>query len=124
LAARILICENEDSLRGLIRDSLEDGGYEFVEAVDGDEAIAKARAERPDLVVLDMMMPGRTGLEVLSELRAEGELAGTRVVMLTARAQAADREAAAAAGVDRFVVKPFSPSRLAALVAELLDETS
>jgi CheY-like chemotaxis protein len=119
-----LICENEDSLRGLIRDSLEDGGYEFVEAVDGDEAIAKARAERPDLVLLDMMMPGRTGLEVLSELRAEGELAGTRVVMLTARAQAADREAAAAAGVDRFVAKPFSPSQLAALVAELLDETS
>jgi CheY-like chemotaxis protein len=124
LTARILICENEDSLRGLIRDSLEDGGYEFVEAVDGDEAIAKARAERPDLVLLDMMMPGRTGLEVLSELRAEGELVGTRVVMLTARAQAADREAAAAAGVDRFVAKPFSPSQLAALVAELLGETS
>jgi DNA-binding response OmpR family regulator len=71
--------------------------------------------------VLDMMMPGRSGLDVLSELRADPTLAGTPVLMLTARTQAADREAIVAAGADRFLAKPFSPAELEALVAELND---
>ena len=67
-----------------------------------------------------MMMPGKTGLEVVTELRADHELAETRVLMLTARAQAADRDAALAAGADSFLPKPFSPLELAAVVEELL----
>jgi two-component system, OmpR family, response regulator len=71
--------------------------------------------------VLDLMMPGRTGLEVLAELRTEERFAETPVVMLTARAQAADRAAAADAGASHFLAKPFSPLALASLVEELLN---
>lgn len=116
----MLLCDDEDVLRALIRAALG-GEYELVEARDGDEALERARADRPDLIILDMMMPGRSGLDVLPELRADAELGPTPVVMLTARTQAADREAAAAAGADRFLAKPFSPLELSRLVAELLD---
>lgn len=119
---RILVCDNEDVLRALVRASLGGNGYDLVEARDGDEALALARDTKPDLVLLDMMMPGRSGLDVLAELRADPELAETRVVMLTARTQAADREAAAEAGADHFLTKPFSPLQLAALVEDMLSE--
>jgi CheY-like chemotaxis protein len=119
---RVLICDNEEVLRTLVRDALAIGEYDIVEARDGDESVEAARACEPDLIVLDMMMPGRSGLEVLKELRGEARFAETPVIMLTARAQAADREAAAEAGVSRFVPKPFSPLTLASLVEELLNE--
>lgn len=119
---RILVCDNEDVLRDLVRASLGGNGYDLVEARDGDEALALARDATPDLILLDMMMPGRSGLDVLAELRADPELAETRIVMLTARTQAADREAAAEAGADRFLTKPFSPLQLAALVEDMLSE--
>lgn len=121
---RVLICDNEEVLRTLVRDALAIGGYDIVEARDGDESVQAARSCEPDLIVLDMMMPGRTGLEVLSELRGEPRFAETPVIMLTARAQAADREAALAAGVNRFLPKPFSPLALASVVEELLDGSS
>src|SRR6059036_120222 len=115
----VLVCDNEAPLRALIAAALDDGN-EVIQAADGDESLELARARVPDLVVLDMMMPGRTGLDVLRELRGDPRLARTRVVMVTARASASDREAAIAAGADRFVTKPFSPRELAAIVAELL----
>ncbi len=120
MAARILICDNEEPLRALVRASLNGGDYELYEARDGDEAVELAQQLRPDLIVLDMMMPGRTGLEVLSELRAVAALTGTRVIMLTARAQAADVDAAQGAGADLFLAKPFSPAALATSVERLL----
>ncbi len=119
---RILVCDNEGVLRDLVRATLGGNGYDLIEARDGDEALALARDTKPDLVLLDMMMPGRSGLDVLAELRADPELAETRVVMLTARTQAADREAAAEAGADRFLTKPFSPLQLKALVEDMLAE--
>ena len=118
----ILVCDNEEPLRSLVRATLEPFRYAIAEARDGDEAIAQARELKPDLILLDMMMPGRSGIDVLEELRADPDLAAIPVVMLTARTQAADREAAADAGVDRFVAKPFSPLELAAIVeSELAD---
>jgi CheY-like chemotaxis protein len=117
----ILICDNEPALRGLVRAALADDGYELHEARDGDESLELARALEPDLIVLDMMMPGRTGIQVLEELRAEERFRETLVIMLTARAQASDRLAAAAAGANRFVPKPFSPLELAVVVEQLLD---
>lgn len=121
-AATILICDDEDIVRALVRASLAPGGYELVEARDGDEALALARAHHPDVILLDLMMPGRRGLDVLAELRADPAFAATRVVVLTARTQAADREAAAAAGATRFLAKPFSPRELAELVERLLED--
>lgn len=118
---KVLICDNEAPLRALVRGALELGEYEILEAHDGDESVELARACEPDLIVLDMMMPGRTGLEVLTELRGEERFAATPVIMLTARAQAQDRNAAVAAGVSRFLPKPFSPLELASVVEDLLD---
>jgi CheY-like chemotaxis protein len=122
MAATVLICDNEDVLRALVRATLNHGAYELVEACDGDEALAKARQVRPEVILLDMMMPGKTGLEILAELRTDPDFASTRVVMLTARAQESDREAAIEAGADRFLAKPFSPRELELLVDELLGE--
>ena len=121
---KVLVCDNEEPLRALVCGALELGDYEIVEARDGDESVRLARACDPDLIVLDMMMPGRTGLEVLTELRAEDRFAETPVIMLTARAQAQDRETALAAGVSRFLAKPFSPLELASVVEELLEDAA
>ena len=118
--ATILICDNEEPLRALVRAALDGGGHELVEAADGDEALERCRDLRPDLVVLDVMMPGRTGLEVLAALRSDTALTRTKVVVLTARAQAHDRASAEAAGADLFIAKPFSPLDLAAAVEDLL----
>jgi DNA-binding response OmpR family regulator len=117
--ATVLICDDEPALRELIRISL-DGPYEFVEADDGEESLELARSVRPDVIILDMMMPKRNGLEVLTELRREEDLANTRVIVLTA--QPAAREQALHAGADIVMVKPFEPEQIAAAVEEVLAE--
>jgi CheY-like chemotaxis protein len=117
----VLLCDDEDVLRQLVRATLSNGQYSIVEAADGDESLELARTHRPDLIVLDMMMPGRSGLEVLRELRSDAELARTPVIMLTARAREADREEAVAAGADRYLAKPFSPLELISVVEDLLE---
>lgn len=120
-AKTILVCDDEPVLRALIRESLSEGDFDVVEAEDGEEALRKARVARPDVILLDMMMPGRSGLEVLDEIRGDAELASLPVIMLTARTQAADREAIAVAGADRYLAKPFSPRELVSVVEDVLD---
>jgi DNA-binding response OmpR family regulator len=115
--ATVLICDDEPSLRELIRISL-DGPYEFVEADDGERSLELARLVRPDVMILDLMMPRRSGLDVLSVVRQEEELADTRVIVLTA--QPATREQALRAGADIVMVKPFEPEQIAAAVEEVL----
>jgi DNA-binding response OmpR family regulator len=117
--ATVLICDDEPSLRELIRISL-DGPYEFVEADDGEESLELARRVRPDVMILDMMMPRRSGLEVLTALRQEEELVDMRVIVLTA--QPATREQALRAGADVVMVKPFEPEEIATAVEEVLGE--
>ena len=120
MAATVLVCDDEAVLRALVRATLVGGDYSLVEATDGDESLELARRLLPDLILLDMMMPGRTGLEILAELRRDERFADTPVVMLTARTLASDRQAAADLGADRFVCKPFSPRELVSTVEELL----
>lgn len=117
---RILVCDDEDVLRTLVREVLSDA-YEIVEAEDGEQALARALEHRPDLVILDMMMPGRSGIEVLRAVRGHPELARTPVLMLTARTQPSDREAAERAGADSYLAKPFSPLGLVHAVEALLE---
>jgi CheY-like chemotaxis protein len=116
----VLVCDDEPVLRMLVRATLEQGNYTVLEASDGEEALARTHAEQPDLILLDMMMPGRSGSDVLRALRADAATAKTPVIMLTARAQASDREAMSLAGADHYLTKPFSPVGLAALVEEVL----
>jgi CheY-like chemotaxis protein len=117
--ATVLICDDEPALRELIRVSLS-GRYEFAEADDGVECLEVARRVRPDLLVLDMMMPRRNGMEVLSEIRQDEALADTPVIVLTA--QPATREEALQGGATRVMVKPFTPDEISAAVEEVLAE--
>jgi CheY-like chemotaxis protein len=122
LAATVLVCDDEGVLRALVRATLPPDRYHVIEATDGDDGLEQARRHRPDVIVLDVQMPGRTGLDVLTELRRDPLTSPSRVLVLSARAQAADREEAERAGADRFLSKPFSPSELAAAVAELSEQ--
>ena len=115
--ASVLICDDEPSLRELIRVSL-DGAYSFAEADDGEKSLEIARRLKPDVVILDIMMPRRNGLEVLSELRRDEGLAATAVIVLTA--QPATREEALRHGADVVMVKPFEPHQITAAVEEVL----
>jgi CheY-like chemotaxis protein len=115
----ILICDDERDLRQLMRLSLEPD-YAFAEAATAREAIELAGKVRPDLVLLDTMLPGVNGLTVLSRLRADPELAKTPVVVVSAYATDEDRAAAFEAGATEFVKKPFDPERLRSLVESVL----
>ena len=117
--ATVLICDDEPSLRELIRVSL-DGAYSFAEADDGEESLEIARRLRPDVVILDMMMPRLSGLEVLTEMRRDEHLSDTRVIVLTA--QPAARDEALREGADLVMVKPFEPDEITAAVEEVLAE--
>jgi len=112
----ILICDDRPVVRELLKEALGEENYAIFEAGDGDESVALARSLRPDLVVLDMVMPGRSGLDVLSELRTDPSLAGTLVVMCSGSSQDLDDF-----GADRWLQKPFSPLELVSVVEELLE---
>jgi DNA-binding response OmpR family regulator len=118
-AKTILICEDDQNLRTLVRVVLGDG-YQFVEAHDGEEALELALKLRPDLIILDLMLPGRSGFEVLSQLRQKLPVAETRVIVMSAWTHA--DQAALNAGADRFVPKPFEADDLKAIVREVLGE--
>jgi len=119
--ATILICDDEPNLRELMRISLDPGpDYRIVEASDGAEAIEVVDSENPDLVLLDMMMPGVDGIAVLEHLRSQPKHVETPVVVVSAFASPADRNRAIEAGATRFVKKPFDPEALRSLVEELL----
>jgi CheY-like chemotaxis protein len=115
----ILICDDEPSLRELMRVSLN-AEYSFAEATDAAEAIELADRIRPDLVLVDVMMPGGSGLAVIESLRSHPELSDTPVVVVSAFATDSDRLAAHDAGATGFLRKPFDPEELASLVEELL----
>jgi two-component system phosphate regulon response regulator PhoB len=115
----VLIADDEPAILELVRFTLEGEGVRVLEAADGQQAMALALAERPDLVLLDLRMPGLDGVEVCRRLRAEPALGRSRIVMLTAASQRADRARARAAGADDYLTKPFSPLALFALVRGL-----
>ena len=115
----VLICDDEPPLRELIRVSLGDT-YRFVEAGTVADSIDAVQAERPDLVLLDLMLPGGSGLDVLRVIRGKAGLADTPVLVVSAWSDEANRSAADSAGADEFIGKPFAPDQLAARVEELL----
>ncbi len=117
---RILVAEDESDIQTLIQRRLHREGYELLFADNGDEALRLAIAERPDLIVLDWMMPGLTGIDVCVALRAHAEISATKVLMLTARAQESDLKVAFDAGIDAYLIKPFGTIELQESVATLL----
>jgi two-component system phosphate regulon response regulator PhoB len=120
MAARILIVEDEEPLTMLLRYNLEAAGYVVDSAARGDEAELKLRETTPDLVVLDWMLPGISGIELCRRLRARPATAQLPIIMLTARGEEADRVRGLATGADDYIVKPFSVPELLARVTALL----
>lgn len=117
---KILIVEDQADIRKLLRMTLESGAYEIMEVPTGDEAWSAVQRSKPDIVLLDMMMPGTLeGLEVCCRIKTSYDLRYTRVILLTARGSAQDREAGFNAGADEYLVKPFSPARLLQTLGDL-----
>lgn len=118
--AVILVVEDDTDVAGIIEHRLSASGHSVSIAADGVAGVAAAHSLRPDVVILDWMMPRKSGVEVCEDLRADDELDGVKIMMLTARAQAADIERAYTAGVDDYMTKPFSPRELLARVEALV----
>ena len=117
---RILVVDDEPKIVKLARDYLEKSGFQVLSAGDGETALAIARRERPDLVVLDLMLPGLDGWDVCRTLRRESDVP---IIMLTARAEESDQIVGLELGADDYVTKPFSPRALVARVRALLRRT-
>lgn len=122
--ARILIADDDVILVEMLRFRLEAAAHEVVAALDGQAALASAGAQRPDLIVLDSMMPVISGPEVLARLKADPNLNDVPVVMLTARKGESDVVAALKSGVDEYLTKPFIPQELMVRIENLLARAS
>jgi two-component system, OmpR family, response regulator len=124
MSRKVLLIEDEPNIIEAIRFLLTREGWEVETHTDGTDAIEVIRAGAPDLVILDVMLPGKSGLEILRDLRDLDEFATLPVLMLTARGQARDRELAEKAGVSRFMTKPFSNTEVLTAVRDLLAQAS
>jgi len=116
LSRLILIIEDEKEIRDLLALYLQKEGFILSFAIDGEEGLSKARSEKPALILLDILLPGRDGLEILREIRADREIARTPVIMLTAKGDETDRIVGLELGADDYVPKPFSPREVTARV--------
>jgi len=121
MAKKILIADDEPNIVISLEFLLKREGYAVVVAHNGIEALARVRAERPDLAILDVMMPQRNGFEVCQDLRQDPEFAGMRIMMLTAKGRDAEISKGLALGADVYMTKPFSTRELVAKVKALID---
>ena len=120
VAERVLVVDDEPDIVALVAYHLAKAGYRVSTAASGTDALVHARQERPSLVVLDLMLPGLSGFDVLEQLRAEEETRGVAVLMLTARKEEPDRIRGLSLGADDYLTKPFSPQELVLRVGAIL----
>lgn len=119
MSKHVVLVEDETNIAEAIRFLLGREGWRVETLANGHNAANVIREAKPDLVMLDVMLPGKTGFEILAELRSDESLSGLPVLMLTARGQARDREMAEQAGVSRFMTKPFSNEEILTAAREL-----
>jgi DNA-binding response OmpR family regulator len=117
---RILLVDDDPDIRDMLTFKLSNAGFETFSEADGETGLAAARELKPDLLLLDWMMPKLTGPEVCQKLREDPETASTPIILLTARAQEADVQSGFATGADDYISKPFSPRELVSRVNALL----
>lgn len=117
---RILVVDDEPHIRRMLSSVLGSKGFEVLMASDGTQGLDELGGDTVDLVILDLMMPGASGLEILSKIRSDPVRSKTPVIILTAKGQDTDRDAALAGGADDFMTKPFSPKKLIARIEEIL----
>ena len=120
MAATVLIVDDDPVIQRLLRVNFEMEGYEVIVGVDGIDGLEKARTLRPDIVVLDIMMPRMSGLDVAKALKADPDTASIPVLLLSAKAQEADLRAGDDSGADDYLTKPFDPFQLLQRVEQLL----
>lgn len=121
--ARILVADDDVDIRELVEFKLTTMGHDITAVSDGAAAVEACQASRPDLAVLDVMMPGVSGLDAIRAIRADPALADLPVILLTARAQESDVETGFDSGADDYITKPFSPRELASRVEALLSRS-
>jgi DNA-binding response OmpR family regulator len=109
---KVLVVDDEEYIQHILNFSFGAEGYEVLTAADGEEAVTIARAERPDIIVLDIMMPKMDGYEACKQIKGDPQTQDIPVILLTAKGREVDRKLGAEAGADDYVVKPFSPGRL------------
>ena len=119
--AKILVVDDEHALRDMMTMRLKANGYDVVTAIDGEDGLNKARAERPDLILLDIMMPAMDGLMVLSRLKSDLELSFIPVIMLTAKSDTEAIMESQSAGAADYILKPFDGDELMKLVKKTLE---
>jgi DNA-binding response OmpR family regulator len=119
----ILIADDDPDIRDLVAFKLEQAGYDVISVDNGLAALTAVRETPPDLAVLDVMMPGMSGIDVCQQLRADASTGTLPIILLTARAQEGDAEVGFGAGADDYVVKPFSPRELVSRVEAVLART-
>ena len=117
---RIILADDDPTIRLLVNATLRSDEYELVEAADGEETLALARAQTPDVILLDIAMPRLDGFEICRQLKSDPGTRGIRIIMLTARTQEADLERGKAVGADGYFTKPFSPLALLEKIGEML----
>jgi two-component system cell cycle response regulator DivK len=119
---RVLVVEDQEDLRGVLRTLLTGSGYEMLEAADGEAGVVKAKSERPDLVLMDIQMPVLDGYEATRRIKADPDLKTIPIIAVSSFAMKGDEEKARAAGCDHYVTKPYSPMQLLRTIRSLLGE--
>jgi len=117
---RILIVEDEPEMVNMLRMRLESLGYEILVAMDGQEGLKKARTEKPDLIILDLMLPKMDGYKICGLLKADQKHMHIPIIILTARAQDEDRDMGLELGADAYIIKPFEPKNLVSTIKKLI----
>jgi two-component system, cell cycle response regulator DivK len=122
VSKRILVVEDQEDLRGVLRTLLTGSGYDMIEAADGQVGVAKAQAERPDLILMDIQMPVLDGYEATRRIKADANLKTTPVIAVSSFAMKDDEKKARDAGCDHYVTKPYSPMQLLRVIRGFLGE--
>ena len=122
MSKRILIVEDQEDLRAILRDYLAASGYIVIEAVDGADGVSKAASERPDLVLMDVQLPVLDGYDATRQIKALPGFTATPIIAVSSFAMKGDEEKARAAGCDHYVTKPYSPVQLLRIIRGVLDQ--
>ncbi len=120
MSKRILVVEDQEDNRAIMRDLLSANDFEVIEAATGEEGVAMAAREKPDLILMDIQLPGLDGYEATRQIKANPDVKQTPIIAVTSYALSGDDEKAFAAGCDGYVTKPFSPRQLLAKIKEFL----
>jgi two-component system cell cycle response regulator DivK len=120
MSKRILVVEDQEDNRQILRDLLGSVGFEMLEAGDGEQGVAMAQSQRPDLILMDIQLPGLDGYEATRRIKADATLKAIPIIVVTSYALSGDEDKARAAGCDDYVTKPYSPRQLLAKIREHL----